>query len=227
MPGAALALGAVASAIAALPAVRRVAGSDVSPGLAWVALSGGTALVLGPLLACTRAIHRDSPALRAVLKGIALASAPLAVLGKVLKVETHHRPLGAATFSFLSFVLVLGCILLAVRVAAWARAPSTPLRRALDTTLTVTAGVSLALVLLRGFGAHTLAPDVTDGVRVLLVAALAHRALDLPTIETLARRAGVLAWVVIVAAGLVAARGQVRVAVHERAPVLGGPMAWL
>jgi len=122
---------------------------------------------------------------------------------------------------------VLGCILLAVRVAAWARAPSTPLRRALDTTLTVTAGVSLALVLLRGFGAHTLAPDVTDGVRVLLVAALAHRALDLPTIDMLARRAGVLAWVLIVAAGLVASRGRVLVAVHDRAPVLGGPAAWL
>jgi hypothetical protein len=51
--------------------------------------------------------------------------------------------------------------------------------------------------------------------------------LDLPAVETLARRAGVWAWVVLVAVGLFAARGPVAGAVREREPVLGGPAAWL
>ncbi len=226
-PSAALALGALGAALAALPAVHRFTGSGPNPAVAWLALAGGTALVLGPALALARAADRESPGLRGVLFGAALAALPLSKLAQVLKLETHHRPLGAATFGLLALAILLASIVLGVRVRAWARAKDTRLRRATSLVVTSAACVSLGLVLLRAFGADTLRHEVTDGVRVLVVGVLAHRLLDLPAVETLARRAGVWAWVLLVVVGLVAARGQVAGAIRERAPVLGGPAAWL
>lgn len=226
-PSAALALGAVGAAIAALPAVSRVAEAGVSPGVAWVALSGGTALVLGPLVACARVVERRSTSLRAALVGIALASTPLATLGKLLKLDTHHRPLGAATFAFLALGLVLALVVVTVRVTAWTHAEPTLARRAVRQLVVVLALASLGLALLRAGVEGGFAPSVADAARVLLIAALAHRALDTPLVEGLARRAGVLSWVLLVVAGLVAARGPVKDAVHKSAPVLGGPRAWL
>ncbi|HEY3494308.1 MAG TPA: hypothetical protein VGK73_06470, partial [Polyangiaceae bacterium] len=56
--GAALALGAIGAAAAAFPAVHRVTEHGQSPGVVWLALAGGTALVLGPLLALARLVPR-------------------------------------------------------------------------------------------------------------------------------------------------------------------------
>jgi hypothetical protein len=226
-PAAALALGALGAAIAALPAARRFTEPGLNAGLVWLALAGGTALVLGPLLVLARAADRESQGLRSVLLGAALAALPLAKLAQLLKVETHHRPLGAATFGMLALFVLLACIVVSVRVRAWAGAGVTLPRRTARLLVTFAAYASLGLVILRAFGTDTLRHEVTDGVRVLVVAALAHRLLDVPTVETLARRAGVWAWVLLVGAGLIAARGPVRGAIHERAPVLGGPVAWL
>jgi hypothetical protein len=226
-PSAALALGALAAALAALPAVHRFVGSGPNPGVAWLALAGGTALVLGPALALARAADRESPGLRGTLVGTALAALPLSKLAQVLKLETHHRPLGAATFGMLALAVLLASIVFCVRAREWARAKDTRLRRLGLGAVTFAACVSLGLVLLRAFGAGTLRHEVTDGIRVVVVGALAYRLLDLPAVETLARRAGVWAWVVVVVVGLIAARGAVSGAVRERAPVLGGPAAWL
>jgi hypothetical protein len=226
-PGAALALGALGAALAGLPAVRRFAESGASSGVAWLALAGGTALVLGPLLALSRAADRESPGLRGVLLGLALAALPLAKLAQVLKLETHHRPLGAATFGLLALAILFACIVISVRARAWARAADNRLRRTVSVVVTSSACVSLGLVMLRAFGTDTLRHEVTDGIRVLVVAALAHRLLDVPTVEALARRVGVWAWVVLVAVGFFAARGPVKTAIRERAPVLGGPATWL
>jgi hypothetical protein len=226
-PSAALAMGAVGAAIAALPAVRRVAECGVTPGVAWLALSGGTALVLGPLLACTRVVGRGSSTLRAALVGLALASAPLATLGKLIKLDTHHRPLGAATFAFLALGLVLAIVLMTVRVIAWTHAEPTLARRSVRQLVIIAAIGSLVLALLRAGTTAGFEPSVDDGARALIIAALAQRALDTPLVEGLARRAGVLSWVVLVVLGLVVGRGPVKVAVHKAAPVLGGPATWL
>lgn len=225
--GAALALGAVAAAIAALPDVRRVSAGGLSPGLAWIALTGNAALVLGPLLVAARALRGDGRRVQPVLLGAALAALPLAMLGQLLKVGTHHRPLGAATFGFLALGVVLGCILVTVRAVEWAsREPSWP-RRIVARLLVLAAGISLCVPLLRAMSAEGYNHGVLDALRVLVLGALAFRALDVERVRTLAKRAGVLAWVLLVLAGLIAGRGAMRSAVRERAPVLGGPVAWL
>jgi hypothetical protein len=225
--GAALALGAAAAAIAALPDVRRVAAGGLSPGLAWLALTGSTALVLGPLLAAARALRTEAAKVRALLLGAALATLPVAVLGQSLKLHTHHRPLGAATFAFLALGVVLGCILVTVRVLAWTNRAATWRRRGVAGLLAAVDGLSLCIPLLRAISAEGYNHGVLDACRVFLLAALAFRALDSERVRALARRAGVLAWVLLVLAGLLAGRGAVRAAVRERAPVLGGPAAWL
>ncbi len=225
--GAALALGAVASAIAVLPDVRRVAAGGLSPGLAWLALAGNTALLLGPLLLAARSLHGGARAVRAVLLGAALAAMPVAVLGQILKLETHHRPLGAATFGFLALGVVLGCILVTVRLLDWASRDAGWPRRIVARVLVLAAGISLGVPLLRAISADGYNHGVLDACRVFVMAALAYRALDVPRVRALAGRAGVLAWVLLVLVGFVAARGPLRAAVRERAPVLGGPVAWL
>jgi hypothetical protein len=225
--GGALALGGLAAAIAALPDVRRVAEHGVSPGLAWLGLTGGSALLLGPLLVLARAARRDSPALVPVLVGGALAAAPVSLLGQALKLQTHHRPLGAATFGVLALALVLVLVLVSVRLSGWLRREATPLRNVLWRLLTLSACASVGLVALRALSSQAFGHDAIDACRLLAVAALASRALDVPVVESLARRAGAPSWVVLVLLGLVAARGPVRAAIHERAPVLGGPTTWL
>jgi hypothetical protein len=199
----------------------------LSPGLAWLALTGNTALVLGPLLAAARSLRNEVVKVRPWLLGAALATLPLAGLGQVLKLQTHHRPLGAATFGFLALGVVLGCILVTVRVVAWASSDVTWPRRLVGRLLVLVAGVSLCVPLLRASSAEGYNHGVLDAFRVLVLAALAFRALDVDRVRALARRAGVWAWVLLVLAGLVAGRGAVRAAVRERAPVLGGPVAWL
>jgi hypothetical protein len=69
--------------------------------------------------------------------------------------------------------------------------------------------------------------EVLDALRVLAVGVLAHLALDLPRVEGLLRRAGITLWVIVVAAGIAAGRGDVGVSIREHARVLCGPLAWL
>lgn len=224
--GATLAVGALTAAVAALPDVRRVA-EGVSPGLVWLALTGGTALVLGPMLVLARAARRSAPLLRASLIGVALASTPVMILGEVLKLHTHHRPLGAATFGFLALAVLGGCVLVALRLLAWGGGTSDRTQRLLLRFLRVLAATSLALVVLRAAAAEAYGRDVLDVLRVVVLAVLASRALDAPRVVALARRAGVAAWVVLVLVGMFSGRGDVEAKIRERAPVLGGPAAWL
>lgn len=224
--GATLAVGALTAAVAALPDVRRVA-EGVSPGLVWLALTGGTALVLGPMLVLARAARSSAPLLRASLIGVALASTPVMMLGEVLKLQTHHRPLGAATFGFLTLALVSGCVLVALRLLAWGGGTSDRTQRLVLRFLRVLAATSLALVVLRAAAAEAYGRDVLDVLRVAVLAVLASRALDAPRVVALARRAGVAAWVVLVLVGMFSGRGDVEAKIRERCPVLGGPAAWL
>jgi len=225
--GAALALGAVAAAVAALPDVRRVAEAGVSPGVAWVGLAGSTALVLGPLLLLARAAASRLRGLTSVALGIGLSALPLAFLGQVLKVHTHHRPLGAATFGALALLLVLFSIALGARVLGWAREEPALARRLVVRFVALVAVLGSAVVVLRSLASASAHHDVIDVLRVLAASAIAWMGLNQPRVEMWARRAGALAWVALVVAGLVAARGPVHDAIRERAPVLGGPAAWL
>ena len=225
--GAALALGTAAAALAAMPDVRRVAAGVPSPGVAWVALAGSAALFLGPLLVLVRAAPARSSSFRAVLVGAALAVVPVALLGGILKTTTHHRPLGAATFGVLALVVVLGSVFVGARLGARAEGDATPFRRVTFGAATAVGLAGVAFVLFRALGSESMHHGVIDALRLLAAAALARMALDQPRVETWARRAGALAWLAMVLGGMIAARGPVREAIRERAPVLGGPAAWL
>jgi len=222
-----LALGAVAAAVVALPAVRRVAAGSASAGFVWLALAGNTALVLGPLLVLARATRRSTAVWRPVFIGVALAAAPVMALGEELKLHTHHRPLGAATFGVLALALVLGSVVVTVRLFDFIGPPVRPARRIAARLLVTLAALGLGLVVLRAGASEAYGADVLDLARVLVVATLADRALDSARVVTLARRAGVLSWVLLVLVGFFAARGDVRAKIREHAPVLGGPAAWL
>lgn len=225
--GAALALGTAAAALAAMPDVRRVAEGVTSPGVAWVALAGSAALFLGPLLVLVRAAPARSSSFRAVLVGAALAVVPVALLGGMLKTSTHHRPLGAATFGMLALLVVLGSVFVGARLGAGAEGAAPPVRRIAFGAVTAAGLGGVAFMLLRALGSESMHHGVIDALRLLAAAALARLALDQPRVETLARRAGAVAWLAMVLGGMIAARGPVREAIRERAPVLGGPMAWL
>jgi hypothetical protein len=220
-------MGALAAAVVALAAVRRVASGGTSAGFVWLGLAGNTALVLGPLLVLARATRRSTAAWRPAFVGVALAAVPVMALAEALKLHTHHRPLGAATFGVLALVLVLGSVVVTTRLFRFIGPPSSPARRTAARVLVALAALGLALVVLRSAASEAYGADVLDAARLLIVATLADRALDSPRVVRLARRAGVPAWVLLVLVGFFAARGQVRAEIHERAPVLGGPAAWL
>ena len=225
--GAALALGTAAAALAAMPDVRRVAEGVASPGVVWVGLAGSTALFLGPLLVLVRAAPARSSGFRAVLVGAALAVVPVALLGQLLKTSTHHRPLGAATFGMLALLMVLGSVFVGARLGARADTATASVRRIVFGAATALGLAGVVYVLLRALGSESMHHGVIDALRLLAAAALARMALDQPRVETWARRAGALAWLAMVVGGMIAARGPVRDAIRERAPVLGGPAAWL
>jgi F0F1-type ATP synthase assembly protein I len=54
---------------------------------------------------------------RVVFWGVLLGLAPLSVLGAVLHETTHHRPLGAVTFTVLGALLLGSCVRIVARVA--------------------------------------------------------------------------------------------------------------
>jgi hypothetical protein len=225
--GAALALGAIAAAAAAFPAVHRVTEHGENPGVVWLALAGGTALLLGPALVLARSVPRDSTGLRSALLGIALAVLPLAILAERLKLQTHHRPLGAATYGVLAFALMGFFVLVAARLLTWVEDDPTAGRRSVRGVVTAAALVGIGVALLRALGAGTLRSDVLDALRVLAVGVIAHLALDQPRVERVLRRAGITLWVIVVAAGLAANHGDVSVSIRAHARVLCGPVAWL
>jgi hypothetical protein len=194
--------------------------------LAFLALFGGTALVLGPALVCASALGGEAQRGRAVSFGLAFATAPLAVLADGLKQNTHHRPLGAATFAVLALALVAGALFLAWRLLAYVRSGATNGRRAVFWLMVGGALGSVGFVLVRALGAPGLVPHVLDGLRALATATLCHLLLRFPQVTALARRIGGPMWVAVVVSGLAVSRGGVGSAVESAAPVLGGPLAW-
>ena len=82
-------------------------------------------------------------------------------------------------------------------------------------------------MLMRSVASESAHHHVIDVLRVLAATAIAWLGLNQPRVEMWARRAGVVAWAVLVVGGLVASSGPARAAIRDHAPVLGGPAAWL
>jgi hypothetical protein len=224
--GAALGLAALASGLAVLPALLRT--DDVESTLrVWVALAGGSALVLGPVVLLV-AVTIDKPQrLLAPLSGVALSAAPLALLAIALKTQTHHRPLGAATFAVMAFVVVSLCVVVAVRIAqvAGTRAPRS--RRALLSLLVASALGSLSAVLVAALRADGSRPHVLDAMSLIVAGGVAVGFLRRGVKREALGRAGIALWTTLVLAGLLWSRGKDFVPIEKSAPVVAGPRAWL
>ncbi len=112
-----LALGAALCAVAVVPAALR-SGAFVT---AWLVLLGSAALPVGLFAAALRNLGVRSRAVGTVLLALALSSAPLEVLARVLKATTHHRPLGGVTFAIIALFVLFGAAAVAARLLSWGR----------------------------------------------------------------------------------------------------------
>ncbi len=230
-----LLLGTAAAAIATLPGALRASSGGASAGMCWVVLFGGTALVLGPVVAALRIARPWRASAASIPVGLLLALAPMIVLGRLLKAGTHHRPLGGATFAIVAVGLVLGGVALAARLIAWSTpSASAAARRFARPALAALVAIALlaALALARaafGAGSASIGGGVVDGALALALGGAAATLRVPPGLARVARLAGPIVWLVVAVAGPVAGRAApaARSASLERAPVLVGPSAWL
>lgn len=114
----------IASLLGAVPGALRASSAGASFPVAWLALAGGSALMLLPFcIALRMQLGRGASGRRQLLVLIAslgLSAPVLSVLLRVLKTGTHHRPLGAATFAGLALIAVVGLLALVGRLGAFA-----------------------------------------------------------------------------------------------------------
>lgn len=218
-----LAIATLGSAVIVVPAALRAAGGGAGLIVAWVALWGSAALMIAPVAAAWRLARPLSRSAWSLPLGLALSLAPLMLFARVLKVATHHRPLGGATFAIVATLLVLGATAVAARLIAW----SAGREGALAQAPRVIAALSLALGLvlaLPALGAE-LRGSVLDGLLSVVLAAVGA---FVPARQLVAR-IGPALWVVVVAAGLGWGLGaaQTRGVLADQAPVLTGLSGWL
>lgn len=215
--GSGLLFGTLGCFVIALPATLRTNASFV---MAWLVLAGSTALVLAPAAALLR-ISRPFPRTAwSVPLGFLLALPPLVVFARILKVGTHHRPLGGATFAIVALGVVLGAIAFSARALTWEK----PLLRKLAIALAgllALASIALALPVL----APPLRGHVLDAVLAFaLLGVVAFVKLPEPKQVLLA---GPIVWVVVDLVGISLGSPELRAILAERAPVLAGVTAWL
>jgi hypothetical protein len=218
-----LAIATLGSAVIVVPAALRAAGGGAGLLVAWVALWGSAALMIAPVAAAWRLARPLSRSAWSLPLGLALSLAPLMLFARVLKVATHHRPLGGATFAIVATLLVLGATAVAARLIAW----SAGREGALAQAPRVIAALSLALGLvlaLPALGAE-LRGSVLDGLLCVVLAAVGA---FVPARQLVAR-IGPALWVVVVVAGLGWGLGavQTRGVLADQAPVLTGLSGWL
>ncbi len=190
----------VAALAAAIPAALRLVTDQSGFFEAWLTVAGllSPLLVLGITIA--RGARRTLDTLApergvALIVGVslwALASLPAtAILGAMLKANTHHRPLGGATFATFALAVHVASAILAWRVTALVfrrfRGPSAQTRLAVVLALaalvvvfvTVSGGVSASDAQPDAGSAAHLASLLVDGTLVLAAAVVASL-LDVP-----------------------------------------------
>jgi hypothetical protein len=104
--GEGLLFGLPGGGLLALPVALRVSSNPHDILLIWLAATGLYGMLLGVLgasLRVSRPLPRRTPAL---LLGLGFALGPLALFGMLLFKQTHHRPLGAATYAVCAAIVV-------------------------------------------------------------------------------------------------------------------------
>ena len=220
-----LGLGCAAATLAAVPAAVRVAADGGSLALGWLLLAGGSALVLGPVAALARSARPMPPAVLAALAGSAAVSIPLAVFARLLHQNTHHRPLGAATFAVVALLLLVVASFTAWRALVWLQVSSARGRVLAVSIFGTTTLVAVALLGLTGT-AREWRGSVIDGALVLaLLAGCVGLRLGDAWSSRLSRLA-VPTWALLAAAGVILSRAAIGLVVGQAAPVLSPLNGW-
>ena len=188
---------------------------------------------MAPLSAALAASGAPGKFSRALTVGALLGAAPLLPLARVMKVATHHRPLGGVTYAVLAGLVVLGLAVGCARLITWAgeQAP-TALRAISRVALIVLSALGAAAVLLAlvaGLKSDAFyRAGFFDALRALLLATLAAR---VPIPVALLRRArglGLAAWIAVVTVGVCLGHAPAMQAeLSARCPVLHWPLTWL
>jgi hypothetical protein len=208
--GVGFALGLLAAAVLATVAAVRAIGGSVSVVWVWVGVWGALAAVLGPLGALVRRALPLPLAAWCIPLGIALALPPLGLFARILKANTHHRPLGAVTFAIVSIGVVLVAIAFSARLiselAARRNSPNFRAVRALSVLGAALVALAGCVVAYRALTEADLRPLAVDTV-LLLCAVLVVGWLRVPAARVeRARRLVLLAWGCAVLAAIVALR---------------------
>jgi hypothetical protein len=203
--------GLPSGALLALPVALRVGGPASLDFLVWLAATG----LLGLAVAfCAGLLRMGRPlpgAVALVPLAVLFSAGPLTFLGSLIHANTHHRPLGAATFSVLAVALVLVSMAFAARTRASLNSSDAGKRRFGQVLLV--SGLCLSLALgLRGFSkvmltanSHpTYLASVLDGLLGLSASLVGGFVRFSPKLEQVARFAGPLAIAACVLAILVA-----------------------
>lgn len=202
-------LGVIALALAIVPATLRVSGSGASFVSAWLGLWGAAALGFGLAAGALRAARPLSKALVGALAGLLVAAPVLIVLARILKTQTHHRPLGAATFAVMAAIVALGALALMARLYA----SSGRLSRMAFVALTGLGGLATLVLSLPSIG------SLIDALLVSAAVAAAAFAKLPASFERSARIAGPLLLLIAVGLGIGVRSDALRAAASEHAPV--------
>lgn len=203
--------GLPAGALLAWPVALRTAGSASLSFLVWLAATGLLSLAIAFCTGLLR-VGRPLPSSVAIVPyGLLFAAGPLMFLARAIYVNTHHRPLGAATFAVLALGVVLFCMALAGRTRSSLNSRDSTKRRFGQVLLYGIALVSVGLGL-RGFLSVLLSAKahpaylaaLTDGLLGLSVSLFGGFLRFTPKLEQIAKIAGPLAITASVLAILVA-----------------------
>ena len=203
--------GLPSGALLALPVALRVGGPASLNFLVWLAATG----LLGLTVAfCAGLLRMGRPlpgAVALVPLAVLFSAGPLAFLGSLIHATTHHRPLGAATFSVLAVALLLMSMAFAARTRASLSSGDKGKRRFGQVLLY--SALCLSVVLgLRGFlkvlmtaSSHpAYVASILDGLMGLSVSLVGGFLRFSPRLEKVAKIAGPLAIAACVLAVLVA-----------------------
>lgn len=214
-----LSLGTLAAAASALFASLRAADWLHVFLLLWASSS----LVLAPLCAAWLAAQPLSQRARVALSSLACCGLPVAALAALIKVATHHRPLGAVTFALLTLPVVTAALVLALRVhAALAQRPD--LARWFARALTSSALLSLGLLLAFTLKSPDLRPSLLDLSTACGAVALLLLVPWRAGVRSVLHKAGVPLFVVAIAIGVGLGASARQAA--DTSPALAASLTW-
>jgi hypothetical protein len=222
--------GLLAAVLAAWPAALRFESDLVWQ--AFLVLLAGCALVMAPLSAALALAGPPGRFSRALTLGALISALPLIPFAAMLKISTHHRPLGGVTFAVITGLVIVGLTLVSARLITWAGEQPSELRLLSRIAIVALAALGTAAVVL-GL-VHGLAGDLAyrtgffDALRVLGLATLASRVPLPAAVLRRARGFGLAAWIAVVTVGVCVGRAPAMQAeLAARCPVLHWPLLWL